>query len=267
MWRGRVGAGGAARGDDDEEEDKEEDEGAAGGESGDGEDGGEGTGDGGDLCASSESRDAGDFEAGNSVTVSVTKYMDDGSMTDVEIKLDTTKFANVNDQVGSIFKKVRRMERGVAVVEEKLLASMEKQEVVEGIAEDLDQCDPGDETAFARIDRAATDHKALDWPPRERQQPLSSRKKANPGSHVLVRMFGSLREPSEETLQRAADLTALYSKLKAEAKVPITLADPRQIRKAPRSPVGTVMLLGELGTMIGQPSRVQDLEEVDQDSA
>jgi len=242
------------------------------------------------------------------VVLSADKYLDDGSIVKVDIKLNTAKYANVNDQVGAIFKKVRRMERGVEVVEERLLLSMEKQDLVEALAEKVDAWDSNILAELEGLEALATKNPHISWPPpqskkqvktglrakkfrrypgfeegvqiwvgrnRKENEELTLRigrpgeiwmhARGSPGSHVVVRTLGPIKTPSRETLQRAADLTALYSKLKAEVKVPITLADPRHIRKAPRTPVGTVMLMEEIGTMIGIPDRVHDLEEVTQE--
>lgn len=64
-----------------------------------------------------------------------------------------------------------------------------------------------------------------------------------PGAHVLIKNGG--RPVPEETLRRAAELAAWFSKARGERKVEVSYTEARYLRKPKGSPPGMVTLLRE----------------------
>ena len=77
----------------------------------------------------------------------------------------------------------------------------------------------------------------------------------SPGSHVVLK--SSSQTPSDEDLQIAADLAALFSKAKRNVKVPINLVKIKDLQKITKSGPGCVSFKN-VNIIWGNPTRGED---------
>jgi predicted ribosome quality control (RQC) complex YloA/Tae2 family protein len=80
-----------------------------------------------------------------------------------------------------------------------------------------------------------------------------------PGAHVVLKSHGNKQKtPTDEDLQMCADLAAYYSDYRTSNKVDVTMAEPKHIIKPPKAPLGAVTLRKEKGTILANPSNVEE---------
>ena len=80
-----------------------------------------------------------------------------------------------------------------------------------------------------------------------------------PGAHVVLRYSEAPpgHAPSDECLQRAADLAAYFSELRGERRARVTFTSPKHVTKPRGAPLGAVLLRKEQ-TLHGVPGRALD---------
>lgn len=72
------------------------------------------------------------------------------------------------------------------------------------------------------------------------------------GAHAIV-CVRDAREPEEQDLQFAADLTAFFSKARNETRAPVIVADIQHIKRPKRAALGQVMVSKERAVLYGRP--------------
>lgn len=82
-----------------------------------------------------------------------------------------------------------------------------------------------------------------------------------PGSHVVVKTNG--RKVPQAVLEQAARFAAYYSKLRADDKVDVMMAERRHVRKLKRGHPGQVLVREELGNLRVKPEAVPEKVQKD----
>jgi predicted ribosome quality control (RQC) complex YloA/Tae2 family protein len=78
-----------------------------------------------------------------------------------------------------------------------------------------------------------------------------------PGSHLVLRHHEKARVPPREVTLTAAGIAAFFSKARNSAKVPVTVAEKRHVRRPRKAPIGQAMV-GEHKTVIVVPLNPED---------
>jgi predicted ribosome quality control (RQC) complex YloA/Tae2 family protein len=73
-----------------------------------------------------------------------------------------------------------------------------------------------------------------------------------PGSHVVLRHDERGKEPPRDVVLAAAAIAAFFSKARGAAKVPVTVAAKRHVRRPRKAPIGQA-LVGEHKTVMVAP--------------
>ena len=82
--------------------------------------------------------------------------------------------------------------------------------------------------------------------------------RGTPGAHVLILDRRGSVPPTEDCLEFAANVAAFYSDGRTEAKVPVTVAEPKHLLKPRNAPLGAVKLRQEVRVIYGCPDLVPD---------
>jgi hypothetical protein len=118
---------------------------------------------------------------------------------------------------------------------------------------------PGGCTVLVGRNRRGNEHLSLNL---ARGKDIWMHSRGCPGAHVVVQHRRGGPTPTDACLQFAADVAIFYSDLRAEAKAPVTAAEPKHLQKPRGAPLGAIKVREELQTYVGRPDRVPEALKV-----